>query len=104
LLLYASPTASKDSKVPDAINTAAVPSIPLGNLPGPAAVTDQQQQQQQQLVQGLFAAVDEHFSSDHDLSWGLGSVAPLAVLDVDWGLNCLKQKLDWCNGKILSRC
>ncbi|WIA17005.1 hypothetical protein OEZ85_013917 [Tetradesmus obliquus] len=26
------------------------------------------------------------------------SAAPLDILGVDWGLDCLQRKLDWCNG------
>jgi hypothetical protein len=27
------------------------------------------------------------------------SAAPLEILGVDWGLDCLQRRLDWCNGE-----
>lgn len=57
-------------------------------------------QQHQQLVQQLFDVLNQTYAQRGilNLTWGLGSVAPLAVLGVDWGLDCLQQQLDWCNG------
>jgi hypothetical protein len=63
----------------------------------------QQQEEQQKLVAGLLDMLIQKYSPKFDLSWGLGSVAPLAVLEVDWGLDCLQHKLDWCNGKLRER-
>jgi hypothetical protein len=105
LLLYSPPVTSNllsNSTMAGTFDIAAVPSAPL--VGAATGTVQQQQQQQQELVQGLFVALDQHYSSDHDLSWGLGSLAALAVLDADWGLDCLTQRLDWCNGKMLRCC
>jgi len=55
-------------------------------------------QQQRELSEDLFSVLGATYSDVYDLSWGLGSVSPLHVLGVDSGLDCLQQKLDWCNG------
>lgn len=56
-------------------------------------------QQQQQMLDMLLTAIDLRYNGSYAIAHGLGSAAPLALLGVDWGLDCMVKTLDWCNGE-----
>jgi hypothetical protein len=57
-------------------------------------------EEQQQLLSSLLKALEVQNNGSYAMLFGFGSAPALDLLGADWGLDCLRQGLDWCNGML----